>query len=91
MTTTMSIDTRTQAIPRAAAADFAVTNARVAGPQPDAAAASAPDGTIVGEESVEQMYEAGRARLAALHDRWATAMAEIRESQASSEPGATAA
>ena len=88
----MSTDPQTQAIPRVAAAAVAVTNARVAGPAPDAeAAASAPGGEIASEESVEEMYEAARARLEALHDRWATAMAEIREAQASSQPGANAA
>jgi hypothetical protein len=92
MTMSMSTDPQTQAIARVTAAVAAVGNAPVAGPAPDAeAAASAPDGEIASERSVEHMYQAGLARLEALHDRWAAAMAEIREMQASSEPGTAAA
>lgn len=41
-------------------------------------------------ESVQEMYEAGMARLEALHDRWAAAIAEVRDAQASGEPGQAA-
>ncbi len=110
MTTHVSIDAQTQAIPRVPAAVVAVTDARVAAPGGDAkvaaagpdteAAAPAPEAEvaapehsteIVSEESVEHIYEAGLAKLAALHDRWAAAMAEIRQAPSRGEPGEAAA
>jgi hypothetical protein len=65
-----------------------------AAPQPAAEnAASAPDAEVAaagsdaevdGEEPVQQVYEAAMARLNALHDSWAAAMVELRESQVDS-------
>jgi hypothetical protein len=43
------------------------------------------------EESVEHIYGASLVKLEALHDRWAAAMAEIRQTPASGELGGTAA
>ncbi len=119
MTTHVSIDAQTQAIPRVPAAVVAVTDARVAAPGGDAKVAAAgpdteatapapeaevavpepeaevaatePSTEIACEESVEHMYEAGLAKLAALHDRWAAAMAEIRQTPARGERGKAAA
>jgi hypothetical protein len=101
MTTLVSTDARTQTIPRVQAAVVAVTNVRVATPgrdakvavpEPDAEdAAPEPSTEIACEESVEHIYEAGLAKLEALHDRWAAAMAEIRQTSASGEPGEAAA
>ncbi len=61
-------------------------------PEPEAEVAAPGPGTEVAcEVSVEHIYEAGLAKLEALHDRWAAAMAEIRQAPASREPGAAAA
>jgi hypothetical protein len=61
-------------------------------PEPDAeVAATEPRTGTPSVETVEHMYEAGLAKLAVLHDRWAAAMAEIRQASASGEPGEAAA
>lgn len=55
------------------------------------AAASAPDVEVAGEKQVQQLYEAAMARLNALHDNWAAAIVELRETQVDSGPGEAAA
>ncbi len=67
-------------------------DAELAGPGPEAEA-TAPEASseIPCEESVEHIYEAGRAKLAVLHDRWVAAMAEIRQAPANGEPEEAAA
>ena len=63
-----------------------------AAPAPDAEVATpGPSTEIAREVSVERIYEAGLAKLEALHDRWAAAMAEVRQAPASGEPGEAAA
>jgi hypothetical protein len=97
----VSTDAQTQAIPRVLAAVVAETDARgvapaseaeVAVPEPEAEVTATEQNPEIGcEESVEHYYEAGLAKLAALHDRWATAVAEIRQAPAAGEPGEAAA
>ena len=110
MTTHVSNDAQTQAIPRVPAASVDVTDNRVAAlgrdgeisaagphtetaaPTPDAeGAAPKREAEVAGEQSVEHIYATGLAKLEALHDRWAAAMAEIRQAPASGEPGEAAA
>ena len=101
MTSLVSTDSHTQAIPRVPAGVVAVTDARVAAPGRDTeAAAPAPDARVVApehsteiacEQSVDHIYKTGLAKLEALHDRWAAAMAEIRQAPASGKPGEAAA
>ena len=83
MTSHMTTDPQTQAISRVPAAALAVADAEVAAPGSGAEDART--------ESVQEMYEAGMAKLEALHDRWAAAVAEIREAQPSGEPQQAAA
>ena len=88
MTTHVSTDASTQAIPRVPAAVVALADAAAPEPHGDvpseqSAEASAP--------SVQEMYEAGLLKLAALHGRWAAAIAELREEQVMDEPGEAAA
>jgi hypothetical protein len=78
-------ETDTEAAAPAPGAELAVPE-----PEPEVAAPEAST-EIPCEESVEHIYEAGLARLEALHDRWAAAMAEIRQAPASGEPGEAAA
>ncbi len=110
MTTSVSIDAQTEAIPRIPVAVLAVHSPQVAAAKPDAAVADAganaeisaaepdgevaapePDADVTREESVQQMYEAGLAKLDALHDRWTAAMAEVRTAQVNDGPGEAAA
>jgi hypothetical protein len=88
MSTHMTTDVQTQAIPR-------LPTTAVAVPDPEAADSDpmAPDSDSehAETESVQKMYEAALTKLAALHDRWAAAMTEIREAQTSGEPEAAAA
>ena len=83
MTVHMTTDAQTQAISRLPAAELAVADAEVA-----AATSEADDART---ESVREMYEAGLAKLDALHDRWATAVAEIRGAQPGGDRRETAA
>ncbi len=46
---------------------------------------------VTPEESSQHLYEAGLAKLNALHDRWADALAEIRGAQTTSVPTEAAA
>jgi hypothetical protein len=48
----------------------------------DAHEATAGGVEVPREESVQQLYEAGLAKLHALHGRWAAALAEVREAEA---------
>ena len=86
-------DARTNPAP---GGDARVTTAEptteAAAPAPDAeVAALEPSTEIAREVSVEDIYEAGLAKLEALHHRWAAAMAEVRQSSASGELGQAAA
>ena len=85
----MTTDAPTQAIPRVPTAVFAIHEPEVAAPDPEVEAE--PEAEVARTETVQEMYEAGLAKLDALHDRWAAAMAELREAQASGEPGEAAA
>ncbi len=128
MTTSVSIDAQTEAIPRIPVAVLAVHSPQVAAAEPDAAvadagtnaeisaaasdaevaaseinaqvatvesdadvAASVPNADVTREKSVQHMYEAGLAKLDALHDRWTAAMAELRKAQVDDGPGELAA
>jgi hypothetical protein len=65
--------------PNAEAAAAGV-DAQVADAEADAeVTAPGSDRPITGAASIQEMYEAGLAKLDALHDRWAAAMADIRE------------
>jgi hypothetical protein len=79
----MSDDAQTEAIPRVPTPVVAAREPDVAQPEPAA--------EVARTESVQEMYEAGLAKLEALHDRWAAAMADIREAQGSGEQGEAAA
>jgi hypothetical protein len=79
----MPTDTQTQAMHAVPTTVVAVREAEA--PAPDAQAENARP------ECVQEMYEAGVAKLNALHDRWAAAVAEIREAKTSSEPAEGAA
>ncbi len=60
--------------------------------EPEVAASDLDEGEVAPRtESVQELYEAGLAKLEALHDRWTAAMAEIREAQPSGEPQQVAA
>ena len=83
MTGHMTTDAQTQEIPRVPTPVLAVADAEVAAPEPEAE----DDRT----ESVQEIYEAGLAKLDALHDRWAAAVAELHGAQASAEPRKAAA
>jgi hypothetical protein len=72
MTPTMSTGAQTLAIPR-------VPSPVVAGADTGVAAPERVD--VASEESVQYLYEAGLAKLHALHDRWAAAVTEVREAQ----------
>lgn len=84
MTSHMTNDAQTQGMPRVPTGVLAAADAKVA-VAPESAAED------VRAESVQEMYEAGLAKLDALHDRWAAAVAEIREAQPSGEPQQAAA
>ena len=84
MTSHMTTDAQTQAISRLPAAVLAVADGEVA-------VASESEAQDARTESVQEMYEAGLAKLDALHDRWAAAVAEIREAQPPGEPQEAAA
>jgi hypothetical protein len=74
----------TEAAAPATAADRAV-------PEPEAEVGTPePSTDIPCEASVEHIYEASLAKLEALHDHWAAAMAEIRQTPASDQPEAAA-
>lgn len=96
MTEHMTTEAQTQEIPRvptdvlAVAEAEAVTEAEAAVADAGAAAVD-PEAREARTESVHEMYEAGLAKLHALHDRWAAAVAEIREAQPSGEPQRAAA
>jgi hypothetical protein len=78
MKRTVSTGAQTQAIPRVPTVDVgAISEAGPPEPAEDAC-----------EESVEQLYEAGLAKLHTLHERWRAA---VREAQAIEEPGQAAA
>jgi hypothetical protein len=79
----MTDEAQTEAIPRVPTALATAGEPEVA--QPDTEAADART------ECVQEMYEAGLAKLNALHDRWGAAVAEIREAQAGNEPDVAAA
>jgi hypothetical protein len=96
MTDYMTTEAQTQEIPRVPPAVAAVPDADAAAgaAAPEAAAEVAQelsDPEVAQELSVQEMYEAGLGKLAALHGHWAAAMAEIREAQATREPGEAAA
>jgi hypothetical protein len=75
-----------------APASDADADAEIAVPEADAEVAAPGPSTEIGcEESVEHIYEAGLARLEALHDRWAAALAEIRQAPAGGEAWEAAA
>jgi hypothetical protein len=77
---------------RDAGAAAPALDTEVAVPDPDAQVVAPEHSTeIACEESVEYTYRTGLAKLEALHDRWAAAMAEIRQAPASGEPGEAAA
>ncbi len=61
--------------------------------EPEVAAYDLDEGDEVAPrtESVQELYEAGLAKLEALNDRWTVAMAEIRQAQPSGEPQQVAA
>jgi hypothetical protein len=67
----MSTGAETQAIPRVPTADAG------------ALGEVAPSELVAGsrDDSVQQLYEAGLTKLHTLHERWAAAVAEIREAQ----------
>jgi hypothetical protein len=86
-------DTKTAAPPPDAETATPGRDTELAAPQPaentvsasDAAVAAAgSDAEVAGEEPVLLVYEAAMARLNALHDSWAAAMVELRESQVDS-------
>lgn len=79
----MTSDPQTQTIPRVPAPQIAVCEPGVPAPGPEA--------NVSPSESVQDMYEAGLAKLEALHDRWADALAEIRQAPVGDEPGILAA
>lgn len=54
-------------------------------------AQSGPKAEVARPESVEEMYEAALSKLAALHDRWAAALADIRDGHPGGETGEAAA
>ena len=71
---------------------IAESAAQATAPVPDAeVAAPEPSTEIAREVSVEHIYEAGLAKLEALHDDWAAVMAESRQAPASGEPAEAAA
>ena len=83
MTTYVSTDTKTQALPRVPTAVVAVSEeAEAVAPVPVEA---------MQEESVQHLYEAGMAKLDALHDRWVAGTADIRDAQAMNAPEPAAA
>jgi hypothetical protein len=60
--------------------------------EPDGEVAAAePSAEVPRGESVQDIYEAGLAKLDALHDRWTAAMAEMREAQVTGGPKEAAA
>ena len=73
MKRSVSTGAQTQAIPRVPSPVVAGVDTGVAAPEPVEAAYE--------EESVQYLYEAGLAKLHALHDRWAAAVTEVREAQ----------
>jgi hypothetical protein len=83
MTTHMTTDAQTQAIPRVPTPVVAVHEHEIA--------ASDLETDVARTESLQEMYEAGLANLEVLHDRWAAAMAELREAQPSGGRGEAAA
>ena len=83
MSTHVATDAQTQAIPLGSMTVVTVRAPEVAAPDAEAEDART--------ESAQEMYEAGLAKLHALHHRWAAAVAEIREGQPSGEPGEAAA
>ena len=93
MSTHVTTDTPTQAIVRVPTAVVAVREPEVAAPAPDpeVEAGAEPEAEVARTETVQEMYEAGLAKLDALHDRWAAAMAEIRETPANDDPEEAAA
>ena len=82
MTTYVITDTQTQALPRVPGAVVAASEADATTPVP---------GEDMQEKSVQHLYEAGLAKLDALHDRWVAATAEIRDAQAINAPEQAAA
>lgn len=88
MSTHMTTDVQTQAIPRVPTTVVAVPDPEAADSDPEAPDS---DSEHAETESVQKMYEAALTKLAALHDRWAAAMTEIREARTSGEPEAAAA
>ena len=83
MTTHMTADAQTQAMPHVPTTVVAVPDAEIPAPDPEDHEART--------DWAQEMYEAGLVKLNTLHDHWAAAVAEIREAQASSEPGEAAA
>ena len=83
MTIHMPTDTTTQAMPAVPTTVVAVREAE--------ARASDAQAEDARPECVQEMYAAGLAKLNALHDRWATAVAEIREAQPSGDEREAAA
>ena len=77
----MSTGAETQALPRVQSRVVAGSDTEVAAPDPDAQVAAPDPAEAADEESVQQLYEAGLAKLHALHDHWAAAVAEVREAQ----------
>ena len=82
MTTYVSTDTQMQAPPLLPAAVVAVSEANAVTPVPV---------EDMQEKSVQHLYEAGLAKLDALHDRWVAGIAEIRDAQAMNAPEQAAA
>jgi hypothetical protein len=79
----MTPDAQTQAMPTVPTTVVEIREAEVRAPDPGPADART--------DWAQGMYEAGLAKLDALHDRWAAAVAEIRDARASSEPVEVAA
>ncbi len=89
MTTHMTADAQTQAMPHVPTTVVAVRDAEVPTPDPDPD--PDPEDNEARTDWAQEMYEAGLAKLNTLHDHWAAAVAEIREAQASCEAGEAAA
>jgi hypothetical protein len=85
-------DVEVEAAEPATEADAPAPDPEVTVSELDAEVAASGAGSEIGcEVSVERIYEAGIAKLEALNERWAAAMAEVRQAPASGEPGAAAA
>jgi hypothetical protein len=84
ITAHVSTDSRTQELSHLPPVIFAVDD-----DEADVGADTPRPIQVTGEESAQRMYEAGLAKLAALHDGWAAAIAEL--GKAPNAPDAAAA